>query len=65
MEIVTAKYKAKTESTGSRVEIDAELPVEINKMVVWILTNIDVADGLLPVYNKLREAFAGDAPEFT
>lgn len=65
MEIVTAKYKAKTESTGSRVEIDAELPVEINQMVVWILTNIDVADGLLPVYNKLREAFAGDAPEFT
>ena len=65
MEIVTAKYKAKTESTGSHVEIDAELPVEINQMVVWILTNIDVADGLLPVYNKLREAFEGDAPEFT
>ena len=65
MGTVKAKYKAKTESTGSSVEIDAEIPVEINQMVVWILTNLDAADGLLPVYNKLREAFEGEEPEFS
>ena len=54
MEIVKAKYKAKTESTGSSVEIDAELPVEINHMIVWIMTQPQAVE-LLPAYRELRK----------
>ena len=49
---VKAKYSAKAD-TGSRIDIECELPVEINQMIVFAMMHQADAMSLLPAYNEL------------
>lgn len=53
METVKAKYSANINGGGINIT-EHELPLELNKMIVWIMTNAN-AMYLLPEYEKLRQ----------
>lgn len=53
-ETIKAKYKASI-SGKSSIEIDhGTLPLELNKMIVWVMTKPEEAVALLPEYERLR-----------
>jgi hypothetical protein len=53
-ETIKAKYKA-TIPGKSSIEIDhGELPLEIDKLIVWVMTRPEEAMALLPEYERLR-----------
>jgi hypothetical protein len=54
METVTAKYRAKCD-TGSSLEMEAELPLELNQMIVWMMHHQADAMYLLTAYRELRQ----------
>lgn len=54
METVNAKYKAKAHFGSIDIETP-ELPIELNKVVVWIMHHPEDAAALLPEYNRLRD----------
>lgn len=48
-----ARYKARVR--GSSIDIEApELPLELNQMIVWIMTQPQAVE-LLPAYRELRK----------
>lgn len=53
MQTVQAKYSAKT-ATGSQIEMESELPIELNRMIVWMMHHQSDAMWLLPAYQELR-----------
>lgn len=51
---VLADYKAKT-STGSRIHIaHNNLPVPINRMIVWMMNHPELALGMVPRWMELQ-----------
>jgi hypothetical protein len=53
-ETIKAKYKA-TIPGKSGIEIDnGTLPLELNKLIVWVMTKPEEAMALLPEYERLR-----------
>lgn len=54
METVKAKYSAKCD-TGSSLKMEAELPPELNQMIVWVMHHQADAVYLLPAYRELRQ----------
>ena len=53
-ETIKAKYKASIPGKSS-IEIDhGTLPLEFNKMIVWIMTKPEEAMALLPEYERIR-----------
>ncbi len=51
---ILADYKART-STGSRIHIQHnDLPLEVNRMIVWMMNHPDLAAGLIPTWNGLK-----------
>jgi len=53
-ETIKAKYKATVPSKSSiEIEHDA-LPLDLHKMIVWIMTKPEEARALLPEYDRLR-----------
>jgi len=53
-ETIEAKYKA-TIPSKSRIEIEhGALPLELNKLIVWIMIKPEEARALLPEYERLR-----------
>ncbi|MFM2134467.1 MAG: hypothetical protein RLZZ452_1370 [Pseudomonadota bacterium] len=53
-ETVKAKYKASIPGKSS-IEIDyGTLPLELNKLIVWIMTKPEEAIALVPEYERLK-----------
>ena len=53
-ETVKAKYKASIPGKSS-IEIDhGALPLDLNKLIVWIMTKPEEAAALVPEYERLR-----------
>ena len=53
-ETVKAKYKASIPGKSS-IEIDhGSLPLELNKLIVWIMTKPERALGLVREYEQMR-----------
>lgn len=56
METMNARYKAKTNKTGSQIDMEnPELPIELSQMIIWVMHHEDDAMHLLPEYNKIRQ----------
>lgn len=56
METMNARYKEKTNKTGSRIDMEnPELPIELSQMIIWVMHHEDDAMHLLPEYNKIRQ----------
>ena len=54
IETVKAKYKASIPGKSS-IEVDnGALPLELNKLIVWIMTIPEDAMALLPEYERIR-----------
>lgn len=55
MSTVEAIYKAKT-SRGSSIHVQiSSLPLEINRLIVWVLEHPKHADALIPYWRELRK----------
>jgi len=53
-ETIKAKYKASIPGKSS-IEIEhGELPIDLHKMIVWIMTKPEEAIELLPDYERIR-----------
>jgi hypothetical protein len=53
-ETIKAKYKASIPGKSS-IEIDhGELPIDLNKLIVWIMVMPEEAMALMPEYERLR-----------
>jgi len=53
-ETIKTKYKASIPGK-SRIEIEHDaLPLDLHKMIVWIMTKPEEAIALLPEYERLR-----------
>lgn len=51
---VLAGYKAKT-STGSRIQVvQNDLPLQVNQMIVWMLSYPEIALGMVPRWAELK-----------
>lgn len=53
-ETLRVRYRARCQ-TGSRLELETDLPIDLNQMVVWIMLHQDPARDLLPEYRRMRE----------
>lgn len=53
-EVVKASYKATIKNLGTVVVEAPDLSLELNQMVVWIMTNPD-AELLIPSYQKILD----------
>ena len=54
MQYVKTKYRAKG-GRGSFLEMEAELPMELNQMIVWVMHHQADAMYLLQAYRELRQ----------
>lgn len=53
-ETIKAKYKASIPGKSS-IEIDnGTLPLDLNKLIVWVMTKPEEAIALVPEYERLR-----------
>lgn len=56
METTNAQFKAKTNTSGSRIDVtNHELAIELSQMIVWVMHHEADAMYLLPEYNKIRQ----------
>lgn len=56
METMSARYKAKTNTHGSSIDMtNPELPIELSQMIIWVMHHESDAMYLLPEYKKLRQ----------
>ena len=56
METMSARYKAKTNTRGSSIDMtNPELPIEMSQMIIWVMHHESDAMYLLPEYNKIRQ----------
>lgn len=62
MKTVNATYKAA--GTSGRIEMSTPaLPIELNKMIIWIMLHQDEAQALLPEYERIRAEAEGSGHE--
>jgi len=56
METMNARYKAKTNTHGSSIDMtNPELPNELSQMIIWVMHHASDAMYLLPEYNSIRQ----------
>lgn len=52
---ILADYKAKT-STGSRIHVaHNNLPLQVNRMIVWMMNYPELAVCMVPRWNELKQ----------